>query len=117
MLPPRLEVISVPPYFPASGIGYAIGCRLRFVETALPLSEVPDRLPAGPEASIGLLMHKVLERASQVADLSLEEIFDSEYNRTIEEIVRDPKRCHFAKLALTKSRSEWITTKSRILSQ
>jgi RecB family exonuclease len=115
-LPPAISEVSVPDYFSPSALGSASECRLKLVLASSPAADHFDRLAAGPEAMIGTLMHKVLERAAKEPDASPEQIFESEYEQIIDRIRRDPRRSQYVELASTRSRAEWVATKARILS-
>ncbi len=49
--------------------------------------------------------------------MSPDEIFADEYERTAEEIRRDPRRAHFAELAWTRSVAEWSRVKGWVLAR
>jgi RecB family exonuclease len=105
----------VPDCFSPSALGSAGSCKLRLVVASLPYSQWPERLVSGPDASIGTILHRVLERSGRELGVSAEDVFQQEYERAVEEIRRDPRRAHFAELASTKSLSEWSRRKAWVL--
>lgn len=115
-LPPAMTEVMVPDCFSPSALGSSAGCRLKLVVTSIPRGS-QERLAAGPEAAVGTLLHRVLERAGQPDGLSPDDIFQQEYERAVEELRRDPRRAHFAELASTRSLTEWNRTKQWVLAR
>ena len=107
--------VTVPECFSPSALGSSGECQLRLVIASLRRSEWSERLASGPEAAVGTLLHRVLERAGRGTNASPEDIFREEYERAVEEIRRDPRRAQFAELASTKSLTEWARIKSWVL--
>lgn len=116
-LPPTIATVTVPDCFSPSALGMAAGCRLKLVVASIRRTEWGERLASGPEAAVGTLLHRVLERAGQTDGLSTDDIFQQEYARTVDELRRDPRRAHFADLASTRSHGEWNRTKQWVLSR
>jgi hypothetical protein len=71
-----------------------------------------DRLPGGPEASVGLLVHRVLERWARGHSADPLELFDLEYTQLRKELGDDSARRHFADLAATKGLQAWTRLRS-----
>ena len=69
----------------------------------------------GPNAAIGTLFHRVLERAAKKSALSVEEIFDDEYFRAVARLSADPNQAHFAEISSTLSAGEWARRRSWVL--
>jgi RecB family exonuclease len=107
----------VPEYFSPSALGSSGNCRLRLVMSSTTDTEWTERLVSGPEAAVGTLLHRVLERAGHRTATSPEQIFLDEYARAVDEIRRDPRRAHFAELASTKSLSEWTRLRAWVLAR
>lgn len=116
-LPPPIVEVTVPDCFSPSALGSSSACKLKLVIASLPRKEWRERLASGPEAAVGTLLHRVLERAAQGTTNSPEEAFQEEYERATEEIRRDPYRAHFAELAATKSLAEWTRVKAWVLAR
>lgn len=116
-LPAALENISVPSLFSPSSLGAAKGCGLRLAASSLSRTEVSSQLPAGPEASVGQLVHRVLERAAKGSESSAEELFDDEYRRVAVAIASDPRRAHLADLSSTKTPAQWANLRAWVLSR
>ena len=116
-LPPPMTQVTVPDCFSPSALGSSGECRLKLIIASLRRSEWSERLASGPEAAVGTLLHRVLERAGPGASASPEEIFQEEYERAVDEIRRDPRRAHFAELASTKSLAEWTRVKAWVLAR
>lgn len=107
----------MPEGFSPSALASYGGCRLKLVIASLPRAAWSERLASGPDAAVGTLLHRVLERSGRRSTLSADQIFREEYERTVEEMRRDPNRAHFADLAATKSLSEWTRLKSWVLAR
>jgi RecB family exonuclease len=116
-LPPFIVEVTVPDCFSPSALGSSGDCKLKLVIASLARREWRERLASGPEAAVGTLLHRVLERAGQGTTNSPEEIFREEYERATDEIRRDPHRAHFAELAATKSLAEWTRVKAWVLAR
>jgi RecB family exonuclease len=104
-LPDALVTIEVPPHLAPSALGGWGGCVLKLVASSVrPL----ERLPSGPEAAIGVLVHRVLEcwsRGKGAPDPFA--LFDEECERVSSELRADPARRHFADLVASRSLQEW----------
>jgi RecB family exonuclease len=107
----------VPDCFSASALGSAAECPLKLVISSVRSSDWRERLISGPESAVGTLFHRVLERTNQEDRASPERIFQEEYERTVRELRRDPRRAHFAELASTKSLVEWSRVKAWVLAR
>jgi RecB family exonuclease len=116
-LPPPIIQVTVPDWFSPSALGSSGECRLKLIIASLRHSDWSERLASGPEAAVGTLLHRVLERAGPGASASPEEIFQEEYQRAVAEIRRDPRRAHFAELSSTKSLAEWARVKAWVLAR
>ncbi len=116
-LPPPIVEVTVPDCFSPSALGSSGDCKLKLVIASLPRREWRERLAPGPQAAIGTLLHRILERTSQDTTRSPEDIFQEEYERATDEIRRDPHRAHFAELAATKSLAEWRRVKAWLLAR
>ena len=116
-LPAALESISVPKMFSPSSLGSAKGCGLRLAASSLGRNELSSRLPAGPEASVGHLVHRVLERATKESESSAGELFAEEYRKLVADIAADPRRAHFADLSSTKTPAQWANLRAWVLSR
>lgn len=114
-LPPPMTEVAVPDCFSPSALAASAGCRLKLVVASTIRTGSDERLEAGPEAAVGTLLHRVLERSGQSDYLSPAAIFQQEYERAFEELRRDPRRSHFADLASTRSLAEWSRTKHWVL--
>jgi RecB family exonuclease len=111
-LPPSIVAVTAPDCFSPSALGSSGDCSLRLVIASLPRTEWSERLASGPEAAVGTLLHRVLERAGREVGASPDDIFHEEYERAVDEIRRDPRRAHFAQLASTRSLAEWTRVKT-----
>jgi len=109
--------VRVPDCFSPSALGTSAGCHLKLVAASTRRSESDDRLASGPDAAVGTVLHRVLERAVHPDGHSPDEIFREEYERAVEELRRDPRRSHFAELASTRSLAEWGRTKHWVLAR
>lgn len=107
----------MPDCFSPSALGRSGDCKLRLVIASMPRKEWREQLASGPEAAVGTLLHRVLERAGLGSTSSVEAIFQEEYTRATDEIRRDPQRAHFAELATTKSLAEWTRVKAWVLAR
>jgi len=116
-LPAELENMSVPSMFSPSSLGAAKGCGLRLAASSLARTELLNRLPAGPEASVGQLVHRVLERAVKDSEGSAEELFDDEYGRVVAAIASDTRRAHLTDLSSTKAPAQWANLRAWVLSR
>ena len=106
-LPPPIDVVAAPVSYSVTAITSSEACRLR---TVLSCSKTwHPRLPMGPEASIGSLVHEVRERWEEgLTDAATPaEFFDQVYQATRESLSKDPLRRHFADLEATRTRSAW----------
>lgn len=117
MLPPPMAEVTVPDCFSPSALGSSGGCRLKLAIMSLPRSGWTERLATGPDAVVGALLHRVLERAARNAGSSPDEIFREEYERAVNEVQQDPRRVHFAELASMWSMAEWNRVKSWVLAR
>ncbi len=113
-LPPSLLHVTVPECFSPSALGAASECRLRRVVTSSSAAD-HEVLASGPEAAIGRLFHRIVERAGREANLDVEEAFRTEYEAAVHEIRQDPRRAQFAELSATKSASDWNRTRAWVL--
>lgn len=116
-LPPPIIEVTVPDCFSPSALGSSGECRLKLIIASLRGSEWSERLASGPEAAVGTLLHRVLERVGRGASASPEEVFQEAYESAVDEIRRDPRRAHFAELASTKSLAEWARVKAWVLAR
>ena len=106
LLPLVLVTVDVPRLLSPSALGAAGGCALRLVASS-PGVRV-DRLPSGPDAAVGILVHRVVEYWTRARGSSNpHELFDAEYTRLRAELEEDPGRRHFAELASTKGPQAW----------
>jgi hypothetical protein len=105
-LPLALATVHVPRLLSPSALGAPGGCALRLVSSSPGVHT--ERLPSGPEAAAGLLVHRVLECwAHRQGPRDPFELFDAEYARVRAELEKDVTRRHFADLASTKGRQGW----------
>lgn len=109
--------VTVPDCFSPSALGASARCRLKLVVASTRRAEGDERLASGPEAMVGTVLHRVLERVEQGDELSPDEVFQQEYARAVDELQRDPRRSHFADLASTRSLAEWNRTKQWVLAR
>jgi RecB family exonuclease len=116
-LPPTMTDVTVPDCFSPSALGISAGCRLKLVVASTRRTGQDQRLASGPEATVGTLLHRVLERAGHGDGLSPEDVFQQEYERAVEELRQDPRRAHFADLTSTRSLAEWNRTKQWLLAR
>jgi RecB family exonuclease len=116
-LPLPVVEVTVPDCFSPFALGSAGDCRLKLVVASLRRTEWGERLISGPEAAVGTLLHRVLERAGREAGTSPDDIFNEEYQHAVDEIRRDPRRAHFAELASTRSLAEWTRVKAWVLTR
>lgn len=116
-LPPAATEVVVPDCFAPSALGTSGACRLRLIVASLRHHEGPERLLSGPEAAVGTLLHRVLERVGHGTTASATEVFQEEYDRAVDRLRRDPRRSHFAELASIKSLAEWSRLKAWVLAQ
>lgn len=116
-LPPYLGSVVVPECFSVAGVASCGGCRLRLVLASS--ASCTYRLPSGPDAAIGTLVHRVKERCAlrSTPSLTPEEIFDSEYAALISDLESDIDRRHFAHLSETRSPSQWSMVRRRAIAQ
>jgi hypothetical protein len=112
-LPSALATVDVPRLLSPSALGAAGGCVLRVV-AASPGVHV-ERMPNGPEASVGILVHRVLEHwaRGQGADDPLE-LFDAEYAEMRAALEQDAARRHFADLISTKGAQAWARLRAGV---
>lgn len=106
-LPQPIDVVAAPASYSVTAITSSDGCRLRAV---LSCSKTwYPRLPSGPGASIGSLVHDVRERWEEgLTDAATPaELFDRTYQAMREALASDPLRRQFADLEATRTRSEW----------
>lgn len=115
-LPPLVTDVMVPGCFSPSALVSSGECRLKLAIASLGRSEWDERLPSGPQAAVGILLHRVLQRARR-AGASPQEAFDEEYARVVDELRRDSRRAHYAELASTRSASEWSRLKAWVLTR
>lgn len=73
-----------------------------------------DRLPGGPEAAVGILVHRVLERWARGHSTDPLELFDVEYAQLRKELGDDSARRHFADLAAMKGLQAWMRLRSSV---
>lgn len=112
-LPKAITSFSVPQFFSPSVLGAAVHCRLK---TATASSRAAmERLAAGPEAAIGVLCHRVLERCSKEFGAEPRQVFDEEYARACDELRVHPRRAHYFDLASTRPRAQWLQLRGWIL--
>jgi RecB family exonuclease len=109
--------VTVPDCFSPSALWSSGECRLKLIVASLRHAEWNERLASGPEAAVGTLLHRVLERAGREDGASPDDIFHEEYERAVDEMRRDPRRAHFAELASTKSLAEWTRVKAWVLAR
>lgn len=114
-LPAAMTEVTVPECFSPSALGPSAGCRLRLLVASARPTGADERLASGPAATVGTLLHRVLERAARGDELSPEDVFEQEYERAVEELRQDPRRAHYAALASTRSLAEWNRTKQWVL--
>ena len=112
-----MNEVTVPDCFSPSALGASARCRLKLVVASSRRPEGDERLASGPEAMVGTVLHRVLERVAQGDELSPDEVFQQEYARAVDELQRDPRRNHFADLASTRSLAEWNRTKHWVLAR
>ncbi len=116
-LPPPLQEVDIPDLFSPSALGTAPECTLRFVLASQRSVDPGERLPPGPEATIGTLFHRVMERAAKGECLNATTIFDEEYQAACEALSRDARRRHFANVASTKVPLEWKKLRAWVISR
>lgn len=106
-LPPPIDLVTTPESYSVTAITSSDDCRLRAV--LLCAKNSGPRLPSGPEASIGSLVHDVREKwVEGLTDaVSPADLFDHVYQYTFESLSKDPFRRHFADLKATRTRGEW----------
>lgn len=114
-LPPIVLEVRVPDSFSPSALGTSGACRLKLIAASLSRVDWTERLASGPEAAIGTLLHRTLERAHREPLSKAEEIFDEEYERTVAELRVDSQRAHFADLASVKQRAEWSRIRAWVI--
>jgi RecB family exonuclease len=112
-----MSEVTVPDCFSPSALGDSALCRLKLVVASTRRSEGDVRLASGPEAMVGTVLHRVLERVERGDELAPDEVFHQEYARAVDELQRDPRRAHFADLASTRSLAEWNRTKQWLLAR
>ncbi len=117
LLPPPLVNVTVPDVFSPSAIGSAQGCALKLIVMSSRTSEHMERLSVGPDAAIGILLHRVLERAGRETESSEEDIFEDELAKAVTALRRDPRKAHFADLSSTKPLAEWIRKRAWVLAR
>lgn len=116
-LPAVVGDVTVPEYLSPSALGSWGGCPLKLVAASQPRAEWKERLASGPEASIGTLLHRILERGSTPEAVAPVELFDEEYQALTKRLREDPRRAHFADLSSTKSPSEWARLRAWVVSR
>src|SRR4051812_47779064 len=102
-----MVAVNVPATFSPSALGSWGGCALKLVVASIRRHDWAERLASGPEAAIGTLLHRFLERAYRNAGLSPDLMFEEEHERMAVELRQDFRRAHFADLAATKSVAAW----------
>jgi RecB family exonuclease len=112
-----LTEVTVPASFYPSALDASARCRLKLIIASTRRADWNERLASGPEAMVGTLLHRVLERVARGGGLSPDEVFREEYANAVDELRRDPRRAHFADLASTKSLAEWNRAKHWILAR
>ncbi|MEO6923335.1 MAG: hypothetical protein ABI142_05870, partial [Bryocella sp.] len=117
VLPDLLEDVTVPEYFNPTAVATNGGCRLRMILASTRVDF--SKLPAGPNASIGTLIHRVIETwergASGFADAS--DLFDSEYERIRTELSHSVYTARFCDLKSTRTASDWSWTRQQAISR
>jgi RecB family exonuclease len=73
-----------------------------------------ERLCAGPEASVGTLVHRVLERTWGNSSADVDSVFESEYLKITKELEADRSRAHFQDLASTRTLTQWAALRAWI---
>jgi hypothetical protein len=116
-LPPSIAEVTVPDCFSPSALPLSPSCALKLVTSSLRGNDWTERLASGPEAAVGTLVHRVLERSCREASTSAEAIFEQEYERIAANLSLDPRCQHFADLVSTKTATEWAQLRSWVLSR
>lgn len=111
-LPPSNLQVQVPEHVAPSALG--VFCVLKILLSSKANGSVP-RLLSGPEAVIGTLVHRVLERAAKGDGGTPDQIWDAEYLETTNALRADPRRGHFSELASVKSILAWKSFRRRII--
>jgi PD-(D/E)XK nuclease superfamily len=116
-LPPGLDTVSVPECLTVTGIVSSHGCRLRAVLASS--QSAASRLPSGPAAAIGTLVHRTVEKwaAGTSEHETPDKLFTEEYAALVAELESDPDRRHFANLSGTRSPSQWSLLRSQVVAQ
>lgn len=116
-LPGCLDAIVVPECFSVTAVAACGGCRLRAVLGSSRSNSY--RLPSGPEAAIGTLVHRVKEKWADRTDatVSPDDVFDAEYAALVRELELDADRRHFADLSATLSPSQWSMVRRQVVAQ
>lgn len=96
--------VTVPEYFSPSKLHGATQCRLRAVQEA---SYVRDRLPAGPAAEFGTVLHEVFELAVGGAFVGADDV-STEIRRKFDELLSERE----AKLLESQSRRHFVPLKA-----
>lgn len=106
-LPACVQTVVVPDCFSVTAIVSFSECRLRAIFASA--KSTSYRLPSGPEAAIGTLVHRVKETWASRTEGSLtpEDVFDAEYAAMVKELESDVDRRHFADLSATRAPGEW----------
>lgn len=102
-LPEGMSVVEVPKYYAPTTLAEATSCPLK----ATLASTRVHQMESGPEAAIGVLVHRVLERAWGLPEDQINLIFLEEYNHTVDALRKDVHRRHFADLKSTRTDAQW----------
>jgi RecB family exonuclease len=105
-LPPPETEVSVPSMFAVTSVANAGGCLLKLVTSGSEWRH--KRLPRGPEAIVGSLLHRVSERWMKGDGVGRpDEIFDDELSRFNAELATR-RDAQFVPIEKTRSPLEWI---------
>jgi hypothetical protein len=107
ILPIPVAAVDVPDSFAVTSVANSGGCSLRLLAAGTEWESM--RLPAGPEAAIGSMLHSFFERWSNGdGPEEAAQLFKDELAATKVMLAADETTKHFADLQNTKTPLEWM---------
>lgn len=116
-LPEPIREVTIPEYFSPTSLVTHGGCRLRLVLSSTKRKH--SKLPAGPSASIGTLIHRVIEawEDGAIGFANASDLFDYEYEKICLELSSNIYTMRFSDLKSTQTPSRWSFTRYQAISR